>query len=80
MANAKNPLCKRDPMADCLRAQARICERIASECWNEETAGKFETLARKCNAAAAGTESENTVIQAVWPTGISAAGPYRKKA
>jgi hypothetical protein len=52
-------------MADCLTAQARICERIASECWSEEIASKFEGRARKCNDAA--RVNEGVTIQAVWP-------------
>jgi hypothetical protein len=56
----------RDRMADCLTAQARICARIASECWSEEIASKFEGRARKCNEAA--RAKEGVTIRAVWPT------------
>ena len=40
-------------MAECLLAQAQFCERIASYCWNEETAEKFNSTAQECKKAAA---------------------------
>jgi hypothetical protein len=40
-------------MAECLLAQAQLCERIASYCWNEETAKKFNSTAQECKKAAA---------------------------
>ena len=36
------------PMAECLLAQAQLCERIASYCWNEETAKKVNSTAQEC--------------------------------
>jgi Flp pilus assembly pilin Flp len=50
--NNRTPLAQKR-VADCLKGQARLCKRIASECWNEETASKFERLAQECNDAAA---------------------------
>ena len=44
-------------MAECLIAQAHICDQIASECWNEEMAITFEGLARECNDAASVTRA-----------------------
>jgi hypothetical protein len=37
----------------CLSARAQLCERIASYCWNEETAKKFNRTAQECKKAAA---------------------------
>jgi hypothetical protein len=51
-------------MAECLAGQAHICDRIASECWNEEMAITFEGLARDCNDAAAVTRAEWPAIRA----------------
>jgi len=55
-------------MADCLRAQAHLCEQIAAQCWNEEKAKKFAAMAQDCKNAA---EEETTVTPAVWPAAIS---------
>jgi hypothetical protein len=51
------PAFDHDRLAACLRAQAKICEKAASMCWNEEIASKFEGLARECSDAAASLES-----------------------
>jgi hypothetical protein len=40
-------------IAERLRAHARLCEQIASECWNESTAEKLRAMARECADAAA---------------------------
>jgi hypothetical protein len=42
----------RKKLADCLAAQARLCERIAGECADEERALEFRTLSRECQDAA----------------------------
>jgi hypothetical protein len=55
----------RDRMAECLKAQARLCERIASECWSEKIAGKFKRLAQECNEAAVMKESQSGTVGAV---------------
>jgi hypothetical protein len=40
-------------IAERLLAQARLCEQIARECRNEETADKLRRMARDCTQAAA---------------------------
>jgi hypothetical protein len=47
-------------MAECLLAQAQFCERIASYCWNEETAEKFNSTAHECKKAAARSRKGKT--------------------
>ncbi|HZQ12717.1 MAG TPA: hypothetical protein VFB31_07905 [Pseudolabrys sp.] len=39
-------------IAERLRAHARLCEHIAQECWNEETAQKLRLMANDCARAA----------------------------
>jgi hypothetical protein len=43
----------RKRLAECLAAQARLCERIAGECADEERAQTFKDLSRECQDAAA---------------------------
>ena len=86
MANAKNQdTAQRERMAEALRAQARICERIATECWDENVAGKYSTMAQQCTEAAAAQElqqefqqdrqqtahqeAQDELVQARWPSG-----------
>jgi hypothetical protein len=57
----------RDRMAECLKAHARLCERI-SECWSEKIAGKFKRLAQECNEAAVMKEPQGVITRAAWPT------------
>lgn len=40
-------------IAERLLAHARLCEQIACECWNEDTAAKLRLMARDCALAAA---------------------------
>jgi hypothetical protein len=40
-------------MAECLIAEARLCEHIAAACADERTAERFKRLARECKDAAA---------------------------
>ena len=40
-------------IAERLLAHARLCEQIARECWNEDTAEKLRRMARDCTLAAA---------------------------
>jgi hypothetical protein len=42
----------RHKMADCLIAQAHLCERIAGQCADKAAALKFRQLADECRAAA----------------------------
>lgn len=44
---------ERQQMANCLMGQARLCERIARACLDQERAQKFKRLARECRDAAA---------------------------
>ena len=86
MANAKDQdSAQRDRMAAALRAQARICERIATECWDEDVAGTYSTMAQQCTEAAAAQElqrelpkdrpqaarqeKQDELVQARWPSG-----------
>jgi len=57
---------ERQHMAECLLAQAQLCEKIASQCWDEDTAKKFRQMSKDCKEAAR-TQTEPSV-QAVWPT------------
>jgi hypothetical protein len=60
---------QRDRLVACLMAQARICDRIAAESWNEETALKFRKFANDCEVAAASEKDRaaKPTTQAVWP-------------
>jgi hypothetical protein len=58
----------RDRMAEYLREQARLCERIANECWSEKIAGKFKRLAQECDEAAVMKEPQSVITRAAWPT------------
>ena len=40
-------------VAQRLLAHAQLCEQIARECWNEETAEKLRRMARDCVRTAA---------------------------
>ena len=52
-------------MAACLRAQARLCERMASLCWSEDEAGQYRAMALECEQAA--DAQAKAVTQAAWP-------------
>jgi hypothetical protein len=39
-------------MAEVLLGQAHLCDRIAAECSDEDTATKYKRLARECRDAA----------------------------
>jgi hypothetical protein len=58
-------------MAEVLMGQAHLCERIAAECPDEDTAKKYKTLAQECRDAAA-KHAENEKRQ--WPV-VLAFGP-----
>jgi hypothetical protein len=45
-----------DRITERLTAQAHILDKIASECWNEETADQIERFAHECDGAAAAAE------------------------
>ena len=47
------PRAKTTAIAERLLAHARLCEQIARECWNEDTAEKLRRMARDCSLAAA---------------------------
>jgi hypothetical protein len=59
---------QRKRMAECLTAQAHLCERAASLSWNEETAIELEHLARECNDAATSKRPQGAIVSAAWPT------------
>ena len=40
-------------IAERLLAHARLCEQIARDCWNEDTAEKLRRMARDCTLTAA---------------------------
>ncbi len=44
---------KTSAIAERLLAHARLCEEIARECWNEETAEKLRRMANECASTAA---------------------------
>jgi len=56
-----------DRITERLRAQAHILEKIAGECWNEETANKIVKLAQECNGASAVAQPKEQVVRAEWP-------------
>ena len=56
---------ERRNLVESLKAQARLCERIASECWDEDTARQFRQMSKECADAAA--EEAKPAVQAVWP-------------
>jgi hypothetical protein len=56
---------ERHKLADCLVAQAHLCERMASASVDAKTAQKSKTLARECREAAE-KETPN-VTRAEWP-------------
>jgi len=68
----------RDRLPDRLKAQARLCERIASECWSEKIAGMFERLAQECDEAVAIKESQCVNTRAAWPTPGRSGGTMSK--
>jgi hypothetical protein len=47
-------------IAERLLAHARLCEEIAQECRNQETARKLRRLARECTQTAAEIESSGS--------------------
>jgi len=47
------PTPKITAIAERLLAHARLCEQIARECWNDDTAEKLRRMARDCTLAAA---------------------------
>ena len=51
-------------MAEVLRGQAHLCERIAASCADEDTARKYEMLAQECRDAAAKHDDED---KPQWP-------------
>jgi len=51
-------------MAEVLKGQAHLCERIAASCADEETAKKYEMLAQECRDAAAKHAAED---KPQWP-------------
>ena len=66
---------ERHKLADCLIAQAHLCERMAGACTDATSALKFKTLARECREAAKEQQPES--IKAEWPA-ILALRPLRK--
>lgn len=44
---------KSSKIAERLLAHARLCQHIAEQSWNEETARELDTLAKECVRAAA---------------------------
>jgi len=48
-----DPAAKASAIAHRLLAHARLCEQIASESWNKETAEKLRRMARDCARTAA---------------------------
>jgi hypothetical protein len=68
MTSTKKPPRHQNRIAESLRGQARICQSIASECWDEDRASRFEAMARQCNQAAASAERDGAT-QAAWPAG-----------
>ena len=56
----------RDHLADCLLAQAHLCERIAARCWDEQVAAKYKKLAQECRDAEK-EERAHSVVAAQWP-------------
>ena len=56
---------ERNKLADCLMGQAHLCERMASDCADEEAAEKLKLLARQCLAAAGEELALKTKLE--WP-------------
>ena len=68
MTDVNDPLHLDERLAERLRAHARLCETIASYCWSEDVAGKFESMAKTCDAAAADTSPQpRRLVRAAWP-------------
>jgi hypothetical protein len=61
---------QRNRLAECLAAQASLCERMAAACWDEERAQQFRRLARECREGAAQEQASPT--QAHWPDSLGA--------
>ena len=53
-------------IAQRLLAHARLCEQIARECWNEETAEKLRRMAQDCTLAAAQIAPPREMTPATW--------------
>ena len=56
---------ERHKLAECLAAQAHLCERIAGECVDNATAEKFKQMAQECRKAAKKEQPDTT--KAEWP-------------
>jgi hypothetical protein len=56
---------ERHKLADCLVAQAHLCERIAGSSVDRAIAEKFKVMAKECRKAAE-TEQHNST-KAEWP-------------
>lgn len=44
----QNSMNERKNLIDCLRAQAELCLKMASHCWDEERAEALRQMAREC--------------------------------
>jgi hypothetical protein len=51
-------------MAEVLLGQAHLCDRIAAECSDEDTATKYKVLARECRDAA---DRHDDDVKPQWP-------------
>ena len=56
---------ERRKLAECLAAQAHLCERIVGECVDKATAEKFKQMAQECRKAAKKEQPDTT--KAEWP-------------
>jgi hypothetical protein len=56
---------ERRQLTECLLAQAKLCERIAEQSQDEETAKRFRQMSKECKEAA--KEQTEPSVQAVWP-------------
>jgi hypothetical protein len=48
-------------LRDCLKSQARLCERIAASTWDDEVASRLEKLAQECRADANPVEKKHRI-------------------
>jgi hypothetical protein len=60
------PKAKTAAIAERLLAHARLCEQIACECWNEDTAEKLRRMARDCTLAAGQIAPFRATAPAAW--------------
>jgi hypothetical protein len=51
-------------MSERIKAQTRLLEKLASECWSEAAASKIRQFARGCEAAA---QARPAPVKAEWP-------------